>query len=89
MTFSEWKIKMRACLEQYVEDKFGPDFTPDQVMEELPNMYKTLEAQNLVKFGCNYKEFVDAMYYQYNNWKSRQKIDRLLDEHFGRRVENE
>jgi hypothetical protein len=61
-----WKSEVLVVLKAYLTEKLAyPDCSNDEIMAELPNMWRLLDEKGLVKTGMNYAWFhseAQAMY---------------------------
>lgn len=59
---NELKEKIRASMKERLTSKGWPNLTSDQIVNELPNLWKKLEAEGhlktLIEKGFSYQQFV-------------------------------
>ena len=54
---AKYKKEVKESLEEFLKSKSLLNAPPNYIMSILPDMYRHLEANNLVKYGLNYNLF--------------------------------
>lgn len=54
----EYKTKVKAVLDKYLQEKNLVNAERDVIMQHLQSMYRRLEDEGLVQYGLDYAKFI-------------------------------
>jgi hypothetical protein len=81
----ELKAKIKASMNEHLVSKGYPDISNDQIIQELPAMWKKLESEGLleepIKQGMTYQHFVNIALHKKHEFEIMEEVAR----HFRRR----